>query len=224
MRFSRQELLENRARLTGRTAVYRRYGYDSARSIRFVLSRALPLPGRVLEIGTGKGRFLVQLLQSVPRVTTIDLKAEEQRLARMNVAFEKPRGRARFVVADAADLPWRNGAFDSVVSMNALHHVKEIPRVLDEILRVVRPGGKIVLADFNERGFEIFEKIHADEGGSHERFGYNPGGVARHLRARGCNVALHSAVCVDVLVAVAKVSRSSKEVDRRPARSSMSSS
>ena len=43
--------------MSERQALFRRFGYDSVASRKFVLEKAMPLPGHVLEIGTGKGRF-----------------------------------------------------------------------------------------------------------------------------------------------------------------------
>lgn len=37
---------------------------------------------------------------------------------------------------------------------------QDVLRVIDEILRIAKPGGKIVLADFNSRGFAIMNKVH----------------------------------------------------------------
>ncbi|MBP7828990.1 MAG: class I SAM-dependent methyltransferase [Kiritimatiellae bacterium] len=185
MKYSRKEIESNHALRVERDAVHRRHGCDDKKSHAFILSKALPLEGRVLEIGTGKGRFLAQLLKHVPRVTTIDVDPAEQRCARLNVAYEKPPGRARFVIADARALPWKDASFDAVVSVNALHHMTRIPTVLREILRVVRPGGKIVLADFSERGFAIMDRIHRSEGRRHLRRPYHFKTIEDLLKAQG---------------------------------------
>ena len=55
------EVLANQRQLMKREARLRRFGCNLARGITFVLNEALPLDGSVLEIGTGKGRFLVKL-------------------------------------------------------------------------------------------------------------------------------------------------------------------
>jgi len=70
-----------------------------------VVAKALPLRGQVLDIGTGKGRFVVGLARKVSRVTTIDLSAEEQRYARLEAAHAGVAERVEFVVGDAAALP-----------------------------------------------------------------------------------------------------------------------
>jgi ubiquinone/menaquinone biosynthesis C-methylase UbiE len=204
MRFSPKELIDNHARLVERNAFYRRYGYDVEKNAAFVLSQALPLSGRVLEIGTGKGRFLTALIRQASRVTTIDIDAQEQRFARLNVAFARPPGKARFVIANAASLPWRNGTFDAVVSMNALHHITDVPAVVDEAIRVAKPTGKIVLADFSNKGFAIMEKIHRHEGRTHVHTRYGFRNLVESFAVRGWRAVLRSRDCEDVLIATRK--------------------
>jgi ubiquinone/menaquinone biosynthesis C-methylase UbiE len=202
MRISRQKAFDNHSILLERNAFYRRCGYDVEQNLRFVLSHALPLPGRILEVGTGKGRFLTALLSHVSCVTTIDIDPVEQRCARLNVAYEKPPGRARFMIANAENLPWPDHSFESVVSVNALHHMKNIPHVIGEVLRVARPAGKIVLADFNTRGFSIMNKIHREEGRVHECIPYRFKDLIERFAAHGWTAVLRSDDCQAVLIAV----------------------
>lgn len=185
MKFSRRQILENHLRLAEREAAYRRHGYDSRRAIRFVLSHLRPAPARVLEIGTGKGRFLTALARRSVRVVTVDPDAAEQRFARLNAAYAGVGRRIRFVVADGADLPFADASFDAVVSMNALHHIRNLDGVLDEVVRVLRPGGLVLLADFDAAGFRIFDRLHREEGRTHERFRYRWPHVLARLRAAG---------------------------------------
>ena len=188
MRCSRKQLIENQKRLRERDRLYRRHGYDSGKAARFVLKQAGRFSGRVLEIGTGKGRFLVALARRASRITTIDPDAVEQHFARLNAAYAGVARRIRFVVADGAALPFAKGSFDLIVSMNALHHIRNLNGVLDEILRVIKPDGRIVLSDFDESGFRIFDRIHAAEGRTHERVRYSWRSLVARLRRRKLSV------------------------------------
>jgi ubiquinone/menaquinone biosynthesis C-methylase UbiE len=189
------ETLANRQQLLKRDARLREFGYDSRAAIQFVLAQALPLGGAVLEIGTGKGRFLVELARHVAAVTTVDIAAEEQQYARLNARYAGVEKKIRFILQDAARLPWPDGTFDAAVTMNAMHHIAHFERVLEEMLRVVKPGGKIVLADFSPRGFQIIARAHRAEGKIHphepndfrelQRLLRERGWVAR--RRKGCN-------------------------------------
>lgn len=182
------EIRRNQEQLRKRNQLYRRYGYDSRRAALFVLRAAGPLGRRTLEIGTGKGRFLVELARRVPRVVTVDPDAGEQRFARLNAAYAGLGRKIRFVEADGAALPFPGRSFDSVVSFNALHHIRNLDAVLSEIVRVVKPGGTIVLADFDAGGFRIFDRIHAAEGRVHERQVYRWPHIAARLRRAGFQV------------------------------------
>jgi SAM-dependent methyltransferase len=53
---------------------------------------------------------------------------------------------ARFVLADAANLPFADGRFDLVFANHMLYHVPDLPRTLAELGRVLRPGGRLIAA------------------------------------------------------------------------------
>ena len=161
------EVAANHQRLAQRDALFRRFGFDAAASVRFVLQTALPLRGRVLDVGTGKGRFVIPLARRVPNVTTVDVSPEEQRHARLEARWAGVADRIRFVLQDARRLPWPADGFDAVLSWNVFHHLEDPGRVFGEMLRVLKPGGKLVLADFSPSGFRLMDEIHAAEGRRH---------------------------------------------------------
>ncbi len=177
---SRVEIEANHARLQERSATHRRFGYDPDASVRFVIEKALPLRGRVLDIGTGKGRFAIPLAREVTEVTTVDINAEEQHCARLEAIHAGVADRIEFVLADARALPWRAATFDAVTSWNVFHHLDDAERVFGEMLRVLKPGGKLVLADFSMGGFRLLDTIHAAEGQRHP----HPPSQFAHWRAR----------------------------------------
>ena len=196
------ETLANRRQILKREARLRRFGYDSPAAIRFVLAQALPLGGKVLEIGTGKGRFLVRLARHVKTVTTVDVSAEEQRCARLNARYAGVERKVRFVLRDAGRLPWPAETFDAAVSMNAMHHIAHFKQVLAEMLRVLKPGGKVVLADFSPRGFQILSREHREEGRTHPRERHDFRELQRLLRKQGNATRLRKGANQEVLVGV----------------------
>jgi ubiquinone/menaquinone biosynthesis C-methylase UbiE len=58
-----------------------------------------------------------------------------------------------FMTADATDLPFEDESFDLVLSFGILHHISAWPTVIDEVSRLLRPGGDYVLGDFCYSGF-----------------------------------------------------------------------
>lgn len=191
----------NQDKLAERDARMRRFGYDVADGIRFVLRHALPISGSVLEIGTGKGRFLVGLAPHVQRLTSVDISAEEQRYARLNARYARLKTKIQYVLCDAARLPWPDHSFDAVVTMNAIHHLPHFPQVLVEILRVIKLTGKIVLADLSPRGFQIMARFHRSEGNIHEHHRVAFREVQTLLRHRGWITQLRKGNLQEVLVA-----------------------
>jgi len=161
------EIEANHQRLAERNATHRRFGFDPEASVRFVLDRARPWRGHVLDVGTGKGRFAIPLAGVATQVTTVDINAEEQLCARGEAAYAGASRKIVFVLADARRLPWRTGTFDAVATWNVFHHLEDPERVFGEMLRVLKPGGKLVLADFSPAGFRVMDEIHAAEGRRH---------------------------------------------------------
>jgi ubiquinone/menaquinone biosynthesis C-methylase UbiE len=97
-------------------------------------------PERVLEIGCGTGEATLFLAREFPqaRVRGVDISAEMVRVATDKVGLD-PEGRIAFKVGDAAALPYPESYFDLVAQLN-------MPPFFDQIARVLRPGGHVVVA------------------------------------------------------------------------------
>jgi SAM-dependent methyltransferase len=97
----------------------------------------VPPPGRAtLEVGCGEGRVTRDLEARGHRVTSVD--ASSTLLAAARAA--DPQG--RYVLADAAALPFDGSAFDLVVAYNSLMDVQDMPAAVGEAARVLEPGGR----------------------------------------------------------------------------------
>ena len=200
---SQIESRQNHRAMKQREALFRRFGYDSAASLKFILAKALPLPGRVLEIGTGKGRFLAAMAKIVDHITTLDVDPKQQRAAKLHVHRTRTGRRIRFVIHDAEHLLWADASFDTVVSVNTFHHLERPLRVFQEMLRVLKPGGKLVLCDFSPRGFQIFDRIFRFEGGTHPRLKNGLAPFGRLLRRSGWKTRRFKGCNQEILVATA---------------------
>ena len=166
MLIGEKSIEENKKKMLERKEVYKQYGYDQDASRNFILEKSLPLRLPILEIGTGKGHMTALLAKQGVKVITVDNSLADQEFARLNVAAEKVLDSVRFALFDAAQLPYPDQGFGTVVSVNAFHHFEKPFAVLGEMIRVCRE--KIVIADFNQEGFEIIRKLHRDEGHEHE--------------------------------------------------------
>lgn len=107
----------------------------------------LPLPDgrRVLEVGCGRGGGAAFVLEQLPETLYlgVDVSRGNLRLCRHRLG---PRREAGFVVADAASLPVRNASVDIALSIEAIHHFTDAERFYQEMARVLRPGGHLLIA------------------------------------------------------------------------------
>jgi ubiquinone/menaquinone biosynthesis C-methylase UbiE len=198
---SQTATIQNRQTMSERQALFLRFGYDSSASLKFILAKVLLLPGHVLEIGTGKGGFLAELGKHADHITTLDNDADQQRLAKHHVRQAGARCPIRYVIHDAERLPWTDASFDSAASVNTFHHLEHPMRVFKEMLRVLKPGGKLALCDFSPRGFQIFDRIHRFEGGTHPRLKDGLADFTRLLRRRGWKTKRFKGCNQEILVA-----------------------
>jgi 2-polyprenyl-6-hydroxyphenyl methylase/3-demethylubiquinone-9 3-methyltransferase len=101
-----------------------------------------PLNGkRILDLGCGKGRFARHLRHAGAEVIGLDASA---------AMLQHARGLHR-VRSTARCLPFAAGSFDAVIAVEVLEHVAEVSRVLEEIGRVLVPGGMVAVVDKNAR-------------------------------------------------------------------------
>lgn len=121
---------------------------DIVRQRDVTLARLAPRPGeRVLDVGCGPGLLVERIAASVGErgeVRGVDLSATMIALARARCAGSDWVG---FDPADATALPFEAGRFDAVVCTQVLEYVPDVGRALDELRRVLRPGGRALLVD-----------------------------------------------------------------------------
>lgn len=119
---------------------------------------------KILDAGCGIGKFTYKISEiSSGQVIGLDFSKESIEIARKKF---KNRKNTSFVVGDIFRLPFPSDFFDLVVSTQVIEHLPKgsWSKALEEIKRVLKPKGKIILTVFN---FDIWKKIFSDK----ERFG-----------------------------------------------------
>lgn len=104
-------------------------------------------PGRsALDVGCGPGIVVEALAKAGGAVTGIDLTPEmiEQARSRCGAAG---LSNVKLLVGPAEQLPFETGRFDAAVSRVTIHHLADPAKVVAEMARVVKPGGRLALAD-----------------------------------------------------------------------------
>jgi len=105
---------------------------------------------RVLDVGCGPGNFTRTFALAAGEGLVVGLDASATMLER--AVAETDAGNVAYVRADAAALPFRDGSFDAVCCFAALYLIEHPARALEEISRVLAPGGRVALLSSCSRG------------------------------------------------------------------------
>jgi len=125
---------------------------------------------QVLEVACGTGRATLEIARKLQRggaLFAVDLTRQMLQRAEKKVRKAGLSERVEFRLADARELPFPDGAFDVLYNayMFDLIDLTDIPTILSEFKRVLRPGGKLVLVNMSkERGAKTLYEFLYEKG------------------------------------------------------------
>lgn len=105
----------------------------------------------VLDVAGGTGDVAMRMLGRNPgaRVTVLDLTEEMLEKGRARVALKMPREEIAWVVGDALNMPFPDGSFDACTLAFGIRNFADLPKSLDEVLRVLKIGGRMLVLEFS---------------------------------------------------------------------------
>ncbi|MGK9168593.1 metalloregulator ArsR/SmtB family transcription factor [Inquilinus limosus] len=136
--------------------------------------------GDLLDLGTGSGRMLILLGERVRRAVGIDLSREMLSVARANIERAGLQRHCQVRQGDLYQLPLPGESFDVAVLHHVLHHLEDPAAAIAEAARVLRPGGRLIVADFAPHDVESLRTDHA-----HRWLGFPDDVFARWLQRAG---------------------------------------
>lgn len=133
----------------------------------------------LLDVGTGTGRVLEVLADEVERAVGIDLSPDMLMIARSKLE----RARLRNCVVRKGDmyhLPAAAGSFDAVTIHQVLHYAERPGQAIEEAARVLRPGGRLFIVDFQAHALDFLRDEH-----EHRWLGFDEKSIRAWVKAAG---------------------------------------
>jgi len=197
--------LENHKLYLERKALYKSFGFDIDKERDFIIEKAQPVYGDILEAGTGKGHFALSLARAGYDFTTFDISETEQAFAKLNLRYFGLEKKVIFRIENGENLSFEDKSFDVIFAVNILHHLINPYKVIDEFIRVLSFEGKIVISDFTREGLEMLDKIHALEGRVHEVSKTMLSDIEIYLLKKGFGIKEHKSRFQEVLIAYRRI-------------------
>lgn len=108
-------------------------------------------PKTVLDIATGTGDLAIMMAKATDaKITGFDLSAGMLEVGRKKIAELNLESRIEMIQGDAEKMPFEDNSFDCITVAFGVRNFENLKNGLDEIYRVLRPGGKFVILEFSQ--------------------------------------------------------------------------
>ena len=108
----------------------------------------------VLDLGSGTGDLTAALAKRGPRVAGVDASR-----GMMAAARARHSGLNELILGSAFRLPFRDACFDAAASAFVLRNLDDLPAAFAELARVLRPGGRLAMADITEPASPLIRRM-----------------------------------------------------------------
>jgi 2-polyprenyl-3-methyl-5-hydroxy-6-metoxy-1,4-benzoquinol methylase len=157
-RASAQDVAEMAAALEGRGQALDQQKVNTA-----LIDVLAPATGEhILEVGCGSGvlcRLMAPAVIPGGKITGLDISSEFIRIARNHATSAGLNNAIQWEAGQAKSLPFQDASFDGALAARLLLHVPDPQVVLSELERVLRPGGRVVVMDWD---FDTLALDHSD--------------------------------------------------------------
>ena len=183
---------DNMAELYDETRIFDTYCFNSA--LDYIVDRYPPRRfGSIFYPGIGTGRIAIPLAERGYRVTGVDISEEMLALMKKRVMKARQSLQISFQMANVLKLPFSTRAFDMAIAVHLFYFIQNWKKAIDEILRVVKGDGPVVLMHtgtgteipfLNERYKELCNEL----GCPIQEIGVkSTGSVVDYCRSIGCH-------------------------------------
>jgi len=118
-------------------------------------------PKLMLDVATGTGDFALQALSLKPeKIMGVDISEGMLTVGRKKVTKRREDHRVELISGDSENLPFEGNKFDAVIVGFGVRNFENLEKGLAEMLRVVRPGGKVVILEFSKPTRFPFKQLY----------------------------------------------------------------
>ena len=114
---------------------------------------------KILDIGTGNGNF-IKIVMSLTDYFEEIIGIDNLDIAVSTAAKNFTDERIKIMKMDAFKMDFEDGYFDLVCLSNSLHHLADIPAMIKEMERVIKPGGYLLVNEMISDGLSVRQKSH----------------------------------------------------------------
>lgn len=148
-----------------------------------------------LDAGCGGGRHSYEARRRGADVVAMDYDLEECKkviysFSSSDRAEEEQQGSWQMVHGDVLCLPFADGAFDRIICAEVCEHLHEDQRVLLDMSRVLKPGGRMAVTvptTFSEAAYKVIEPFYFENPGGHVRI-FTPWELEAKIRSAGLKI------------------------------------
>lgn len=168
------------------------------------LAKARVIPGRTaVDIGAGTGFMTEALLNMELQVMAID--PSQAMLNVMRAKFRRFYGQVSYRLGSADALPLADNKVDYAFANMSLHHVENPALAIQEMARIVKPGGRVVITDLDAHQFTFLREEHYDRW-----LGFERRTISEWLTAAGLQHVRIGSICTDSCVSSADSTESAR--------------
>jgi len=136
-------------------------GIDITWRRKAIRSLAALAPRQILDVATGTGDFAIEALRLGPdKVVGVDISEGMLEVGRKKMAGKGLDGKIELLYGDSENLPFEGNKFDAVIVAFGVRNFENLENGLAEMLRVVRPGGKVVILEFSKPRKFPFKQLY----------------------------------------------------------------
>jgi demethylmenaquinone methyltransferase / 2-methoxy-6-polyprenyl-1,4-benzoquinol methylase len=118
-------------------------------------------PKFILDVATGTGDFAIESLSLNPeKVIGVDISDGMLDMGRVKLKKRKLDDRIELFNADSENMPFEENKFDAIIVAFGVRNFENLEKGLAEMLRVLRPGGRVIILEFSKPGSFPFKQIY----------------------------------------------------------------